>query len=73
MPERRTESESYNVEEFLHPAKICSFFSRVAPKRRDATDSDHEAEEFVRPQAAVHSDVMEALQQEITHPLLFSR
>ena len=24
-------------------------------------------------QVAVHSDVMEALQQEITHPLLFSR
>ena len=45
----------------------------MAPKRRDATDSDHEAEEFVRQQAAVHSDVMEALQQESTHPLLFSR
>ena len=63
----------FNVEEFLHPPKICSFFSRVAPKRRDATDSDHEAEEFVRQQAAVHSDVMEALQQESTHPFLFSR
>jgi len=28
---------------------------------------------ITRWQAAVHSDVMEALQQEITHPLLFSR
>ena len=45
----------------------------MASKRRDATDSDHEAEEFVRQQAAVHSDVMEALQQEIIHLLLFSR
>ena len=63
----------FTVEEFLHPQQICSFFSRMASKRRDATDSDHEAEEFVRQQAAVHSDVMEALQQEITHPLLFSR
>ena len=36
--------------------------------------TDHEAEEFVRQQAAVHSDVMGALQQEITHPLqLFYR
>ena len=63
----------FAVEEFLHPQQICSFFSRMASKRRDATDSDHEAEEFVRQQSAVHSDVMEALQQEITHPLLFSR
>lgn len=63
----------FTVEEFLHPQQICSFFSRMASKRRDATDSDHEAEEFVRQQAAVHSDVMEALQQEINHPLLFSR
>jgi len=45
----------------------------MASKRRDATDSYHEAEEFVRHQAAVHSDVIEALQQEIIHPLLFSR
>ena len=58
----------FTVEEFLHPQQICSFFSRMASKRRDATDSDHEAEEFVKQQVAVHSDVMEALQQEITHP-----
>ena len=63
----------FTVEEFLYPQQICSFFSRMASKRRDATDSDHEAEVFVRQQAAVHSDVMEALQQEITHPLPFSR
>ena len=44
----------------------------MACKRRDATDSDDEAEEFARQQAAVHSDVMEVLRQEITHPLLFS-
>ena len=31
------------------------------------------ADEFARQQAAVHSDVMEALQQEVTRPLLFSR
>ena len=31
-----------------------------------AIDSDHDAEEFVGQQAAVHSDVKEALQQEIT-------
>ena len=52
----------FTVEEFLPPQQICSFFSRMASKRRDATDSDHEAEEFVRQQAAVHSDMMEALQ-----------
>ena len=44
----------------------------MACKRRDATESDDEAEEFARKQTAVHSDVMEALQQKITHPLLFS-
>ena len=42
----------------------------MACKKRDATDSDDKAEEFA---AAVHSDVIEALQQEIIHPLLFSR
>ena len=63
----------FTMEEFLHQQQICSFFSRMASKRRDATNSDHEAEEFVRQQAAVHLDVMEVVQQEITHPLLFSR
>ena len=63
----------FTVEEFLHPQQMSSFFSTMASKRRDATDSDHEAEEFIRQQAAVHSDVMEAIQQEITHSLLFSR
>ena len=62
----------FTVEEFLRPQQISSFFSRMACKRRDATDSDGEAEEFARQQAAVHLDVMEALQQKITHPLLFS-
>ena len=61
----------FTVEEFLRPQQISSFFSRMACKRRDATDSDDEAEEFARQQAAVHSDVMEALQQDVTHPLLF--
>jgi len=63
----------FTVEEFLHPRQICSFFSRMASKTRDATETDHEAEEFVRQQAAVHSDVIEALTQEIIRPLLFSR
>ena len=63
----------FTVEEFLRPQQISSFFSRMACKRKDATDYDDEAEEFARQQAAVHSDVMEALQQEVTHPLLFSR
>ena len=63
----------FTVEEFLHPQQICSFFSRMASKRRDVTDSDHEEKEFVRHHAAVYSDVMEVLEQEITHPLLFSR
>ena len=62
----------FTVEEFLCPQQIFLFFSRMACKRRDATESDDEAEEFARKQAAVHSDVMEALQQKITHPLLFS-
>ena len=62
----------FTVKEFLRPQQITSFFSRMACKRRDATDSDDEAEEFARQQAAVHSDVMEVLRQEITHPLLFS-
>ena len=63
----------FSVEEFLRPQQISSFFSRMACKRRDATDSDDEAAEFARQQAAMHSDVNEALQQEIIHPLLFSR
>ena len=62
----------FTVEEFLCPQKIFLFFSRMACKRRDATESDDEAEEFARKQAAVHWDVMEALQQKTTHPLLFS-
>ena len=62
----------FTVEEFLHPQQISSFFSRMACKRRDATDSDDESEEFARQQTAVHADVVEALQQKITHPLLFS-
>ena len=53
------------VKEFLRPQQITPFFSRMACKRRDATDSDDEAEEFARQQAAVHSDVMEFLRQEI--------
>ena len=60
------------VKGFLRPQQITSFFSRMACKRRDATDSDDEAKEFARQLAAVHSDVMEVLRQEITHPLLFS-
>ena len=55
----------FNVEEFLRPQQISSFFSRMACKRKDGTDSDNEAEEFARQKAAVHSDVIEALQQEI--------
>ena len=31
------------VEEFLLPQQICSFLSRMAAKRRDATDSDHQS------------------------------
>ena len=62
----------FTVEEFLCPQQIFLFFSRMACKRRDATESDDEAEEFARKQVAVHSDVMEALQQKITHHLLFS-
>ena len=60
----------FMVKEFLHPQPITSFFSTMACKRRDATYSNDEAEEFVREQAAVHLDVMEVLRQEITHPLL---
>ena len=60
------------VEEFLCPQQIFLFFSSMACKRRDATESDDEAEEFARKQAALHSDVMEALQQKITHHLLLS-
>ena len=63
----------FTVEEFLRPQQISSFFSRMAFKKRDVTDSDDKAEEFARQQAAMHSDVIEALQQEIIHPLLFSR
>ena len=62
----------FTVEEFLCPQQIFLFFSRMACKRRDATESDDEAEGFVRKQVAVHSDVMEALQHKITHHLLFS-
>ena len=60
------------VKGFLRPQQINSFFSKMACKRRDATDSNDEAEEFARQQAAVHSDVIEVLRREITHPLLFS-
>ena len=63
----------FTVEKFLRPQQISSFFSRMACERRDATESDDEAEEFARQQAAVHSDVIEALQREVTHPLLFSK
>ena len=62
----------FTVKEFLRPQQITSFFSRMACKRRDATDSDDEAKEFARQHAAVHSDMIEVLRQEITHPLLFS-
>ena len=62
----------FTVKEFLRPQQITSFFSKMVCKRRDATDSDDEAEEFARQQAAMHSDVIEVLRQEITHPLLFS-
>ena len=58
------------VKEFLRPQPITSFFSTMACKRRDATYSNDEAEEFAREQAVVHLDVMEVLRQEITHPLL---
>ena len=63
----------FTVEEFLRPHKISSFFSRIPCKGRDTTDSDDEAKEFSRQQAAIHSDVMEALQQEVTYSVLFSR
>ena len=46
--------------------------AKVSYAESNRTDSDDEAEEFARHQAAVHSDVMEVLRQEITHPLLFS-
>ena len=62
----------FTVEQFLRPQQVSSFFSRMACKRWDATDCDGEAEEFASQQAAVHSDVMESLQQKITQPLLFS-
>ena len=62
----------FTLEEFLCPRQIFLFFSRMACKRRDATESDDEAEEFARKQAAVHWDLMAALQQKTTHPLLFS-
>jgi len=48
----------FTVEEFLRSQQISSFFSRMACKRRDATDPDGEAEEFARQQAAVHLDVI---------------
>lgn len=66
------EANLHGVREFLRPLQITAFFSEMACKRRDVTDSDDEAEEFARQQAAVHSDVMVVLRQEITHPLLFS-
>ena len=44
----------------------------MASKRKGATGSDDEAEEFARHQAAVYSGVLESLKQDIPHPLLFS-
>ena len=37
----------------------------MASKRRDATDSDDEAAEFAKQQAAVHLDVIKVLQQPV--------
>ena len=72
MPERQEREANLHRGGVPASPKISSFFARMACKRRKATDSDGEAEEFARQQAAVHLDVMEALQQKITHPLLFS-
>ena len=62
----------FTVVEFLRPQQISSFFSRMASKRKGATESDDEAEEFTRHQAAVHSEVLETLRQDVPHPVLFS-
>ena len=51
----------FTVEEFLRSQQISSFFSRMASKRKGATGSDDEAEEFARHQAAVYSGVLESL------------
>ena len=59
----RSGKQIFTVKEFLRPQQNTSFFSRMACKRRDATDSGDEAEEFGRQQAAVHSDVMEVLKR----------
>lgn len=62
----------FTVEEFLRPQQISSFFSRTASKRKGATESDDEAEELTRNQVAVHSNVLEALKHDVSHPVLFS-
>jgi hypothetical protein len=62
----------FTVVEFLRPQQISSFFSRMASKRKGATESDDEAEEFTRHQAAVNSNVLETLKQDVAHPVLFS-
>ena len=68
MPERLEREANFTVEEFLCPQHIFLFFSRVACKRRDTTESDDKAVEFARKQAAVHSDGMEALRQKSLIP-----
>ncbi|CAB4043595.1 pro convertase subtilisin kexin type 4-like, partial [Paramuricea clavata] len=44
----------------------------MASKRKGATESDDEAEEFTRHQAEVNSNVLETLKQDVAHPVLFS-
>jgi hypothetical protein len=62
----------FTVVEFLRPQQISSFFSRMASKRNGATESDDEAEEFTRHQAAVNSNMLQTLKQDVAHPVLFS-
>ena len=51
----------FTVKEFLRPQQITSFFSRMACKRRDATYSDDEAEEFVREQVASQEGISQMI------------
>ncbi|KAK3716900.1 hypothetical protein QZH41_017016, partial [Actinostola sp. cb2023] len=70
-----TDQRVFRVEEFLRPAQITSYFSRMAAKRKvPVTASDDEAEEYRRHQTAARDNVIHALQEiESRHPILYSR
>ncbi|KAK3745253.1 hypothetical protein QZH41_010887, partial [Actinostola sp. cb2023] len=70
-----TDQRFFRVEEFLRPAQITSYFSRMAAKRKvPVTASDDEAEEYRRHQTAARDNVIHALQEtESRHPILYSR